>query len=109
MMRVLCVGAMVRVAAVVENGILVHIVHLLCGTAERAAITITTIVGEAMILELSPDEAAEMFSDICLRELGITGREFLARWDSGRYSGCMDDSLIEVWKVMSLVRWEKSW
>lgn len=56
-----------------------------------------------MILELNPDEAAEMFSDVCLRELGLNGEEFLARWDAGQYYGCMGDSLIEVWKVMGLV------
>lgn len=56
-----------------------------------------------MILELSPGEAAEMFSDVCLRELGITGEEFLARWDAGQYSGCWDAGVVECWKVMGLV------
>lgn len=57
-----------------------------------------------MILELDSDEAAEMFSDLCQRYLGISGPEFLRRWDAGEYSGCVDDDLIEVWKVMGLVR-----
>jgi len=57
-----------------------------------------------MIIELDRAEAAEMFADLAMRHLGISGQEFLRRWDAGHYAGRTDDPLVEVWKVMGLVR-----
>jgi hypothetical protein len=37
--------------------------------------------------ELDEQQAADLFDRICQREMGISGAEFLARWDAGLYRG----------------------
>jgi hypothetical protein len=41
------------------------------------------VATDAQVSELSDQEAADVFDGICRRELHISGREFLNRWDSG--------------------------
>jgi hypothetical protein len=62
---------------------------------------------DSQVTELSDQEAADVFDGICRRELQITGREFLARWDAGDYRGVdVDDvdGLPDVVAAISLVR-----
>ncbi|WP_028920924.1 hypothetical protein [Pseudonocardia acaciae] len=63
---------------------------------------------QADVVEIDdPAEAFEVFDTVCRRELGIEGREFLRRWDAGRYSGTdVDDveGLAEVVAALSFAR-----
>ncbi|MGH3355690.1 MAG: hypothetical protein ACRDOJ_07300 [Nocardioidaceae bacterium] len=62
---------------------------------------------ESEIVELSRQEAAEAFDAVARREMGISGQEFLRRWDGGDYAGRkMDDveGLVATWMVIGLVR-----
>jgi hypothetical protein len=57
--------------------------------------------------EMSEQDAAEVFDGIARRKLGISGQEFLDRWDAGEYRSCDRDDLdglSEVIAAMSLVR-----
>ncbi len=57
--------------------------------------------------QMSEQDAAEVFDGITRRELGISGPEFLERWDAGAYSDTDRDDidgLSEVVAAMSLVR-----
>jgi hypothetical protein len=59
------------------------------------------------IVELSQLEAEEAFDAVARREMGISGAEFLRRWDAGYYEGqSMDDvkGLVETWMAVGLVR-----
>lgn len=59
------------------------------------------------IVELGQQEAAAAFDAVARRAMGLSGGEFLARWDAGFYAGrWMDDveGLVEVWAAMGLVR-----
>ena len=59
------------------------------------------------IVELGPQEAMEAFDTVARREMGISGEEFLQRWDAGDYEGhSMDEvpGLVATWMVMGLVR-----
>lgn len=52
-------------------------------------------------------EATDLFDAICRHELGMTGVEFLERWDAGQYRGVdVDevDGLGEVVASISLIR-----
>lgn len=56
---------------------------------------------------MSQQEAEEAFDAVARREMGISGAEFLRRWDAGRYEGQrMDDveGLVETWMAVGLVR-----
>ncbi len=56
---------------------------------------------------MSEREAGEVFDGIVRRELGISGAEFLRRWDAGDYAGTdVDDfaGLSEVVAAVPLVR-----
>lgn len=62
---------------------------------------------ESEIVELSRQEAEEAFDTVARREMGISGVEFLRRWDAGAYAGRrMDDikGLVATWMVIGLVR-----
>lgn len=62
---------------------------------------------ESEIVELSQQEAADAFDAVARREMGISGREFLRRWDAGRYRGRRMDEitgLAATWTAMGLVR-----
>ena len=57
--------------------------------------------------EMSDQEAGEVFDGIARRELGISGAEFLRRWDAGEYEAIDRDELdglSEVEAAISLVR-----
>lgn len=59
------------------------------------------------IVELNQREAEKAFDAVARREMGISGAEFLRRWDAGYYEGqCMDDveGLVETWMAVGLVR-----
>ena len=59
------------------------------------------------IVELNQDEAEEAFDTVARREMGISGAEFLRRWDAGHYAGLqMDDveGLAATWVAIGLVR-----
>jgi hypothetical protein len=59
------------------------------------------------IVELSQQEAEEAFDAVARREMGISGEEFLRRWDAGDYEGQrMDDveGLVATWMAIGLVR-----
>jgi hypothetical protein len=59
------------------------------------------------IVELSQQEAEQAFDAVARREMGISGAEFLRRWDAGLYQDrCMDDveGLVETWMAVGLVR-----
>jgi hypothetical protein len=59
------------------------------------------------VSEMSEQDAAEVFDGIARRELGISGSEFLARWDAGDYQTTDRDDLdglSEVVAAMSLIR-----
>jgi hypothetical protein len=47
---------------------------------------------EGIHLVTTAEEAWEIFDDSAQYELGITGEEFLRRWDSGEYWPVPDDS-----------------
>ncbi|MGH3765216.1 MAG: hypothetical protein ACRDTX_08715 [Pseudonocardiaceae bacterium] len=58
-------------------------------------------------MELSQQEAEEAFDAIARRAMGISGAEFLRRWDAGHFEGQrMDDvaGLVETWMALGLVR-----
>jgi hypothetical protein len=62
---------------------------------------------ESEIVELSQQEAEDAFDAVVRREMGISGVEFLRRWDAGAYAGHkMDDikGLVATWMVIGLVR-----
>lgn len=62
---------------------------------------------ESEIVELSEQEAVEAFDAVARREMGISGQEFLRRWDAGEFAGRKMDSikgLVAIWMVMPLVR-----
>lgn len=57
--------------------------------------------------ELNADESARSFDGIAQREMGLSGIEFLRRWDAGEYEGIDLDSvpgLVDVWMALPLVR-----
>jgi hypothetical protein len=59
------------------------------------------------VAELGQEDADQVFDGIARRELGITGREFLRRWDDGVYQASDRDDLdglSEVIAAMPLVR-----
>jgi hypothetical protein len=59
------------------------------------------------IVELNQREAEKAFDAVARREMGISGAEFLRRWDAGYYEGQrMDDvkGLVETWMAVGLVR-----
>lgn len=59
------------------------------------------------VSEMSGQDAADVFDGIARRELGISGQEFLDRWDAGEYETTDRDDLdglSEVVAAMSLVR-----
>lgn len=59
------------------------------------------------IVELNQQEAEKAFDTVARREMGISGPEFLRRWDAGHYEGQrMDDieGLVATWMAIGLVR-----
>ncbi|MGH3685509.1 MAG: hypothetical protein ACRDSM_10745 [Pseudonocardiaceae bacterium] len=59
------------------------------------------------VAELNEHEAAELFDRICLREMHISGAEFLKGWDAGLYLDVEPDEftgLADVILAVPLVR-----
>jgi len=59
------------------------------------------------VVEVAPTESAAMFDQIARREMGISGGEFLARWDAGEWSEIdMDDvpGLVNTWIALPFAR-----
>jgi hypothetical protein len=54
--------------------------------------------------ELTAEEGRVLFDEVCRRELGISGAEFLAGWDAGRYE-CdgEQENHLKVTKVAMLI------
>jgi hypothetical protein len=66
-----------------------------------------TTTCDVEIVELSGDEAADAFDQLARREMGISGAEFLRRWDVGEWTDeDFDDvhGLVDVWMGLPLVR-----
>ena len=66
-----------------------------------------TAACDVEIVELSDAEASTAFDQLAQREMGISGDEFLRRWDSGEWTDKdFDDvpGLVEVWMGLPLVR-----
>jgi len=64
-------------------------------------------VDDVQVKELTELQAAEVFDGICRRELGMSGAEFLRRWDAGEYADVDVDSvdgLPDVTVAVALVR-----
>ena len=62
---------------------------------------------DSEIVQLSPQEAMEAFDAVARREMGISGVEFLRRWEAGVYEGQQMDAipgLVATWSAMGLVR-----
>lgn len=55
-----------------------------------ATLTIHAPAARSVVHTATPEEAAELFDNDAQRELGISGREFLDRWESGYYTGASD-------------------
>lgn len=51
------------------------------------------VAADVEVDEMSEQEAADLFDRICRREMGISGAEFLQRWDGGVYNGVDVDSV----------------
>lgn len=65
------------------------------------------IDAETEVVELTADEATAAFDRIARREMGISGEEFLSRWDAGEWNGVDLDSvpgLVDVWMSLPMVR-----
>jgi hypothetical protein len=65
------------------------------------------VASDVEIVELSDDAAARAFDELARREMGISGDEFLVRWDAGEWSDRdFDDvpGLVDVWMGLPLVR-----
>jgi hypothetical protein len=59
------------------------------------------------VVELTDTEGAEMFDRVARREMGISGVDFLARWDAGEWEDVdLDDvpGLVDVWAYLPAVR-----
>lgn len=53
---------------------------------------------------LSPEEAQALFDQLARESLGISGDEFLRRWDAGEYEGVDTPEVIEMYMLLGLVR-----
>lgn len=65
------------------------------------------VVSEVEIVELSAEDAARTFDELARREMGISGEEFLTRWDAGEWSDRDFDEvpgLVDAWMSLLLVR-----
>lgn len=56
---------------------------------------------------LSPEEAKALFDKVARKEMGISGPEFLRRWDAGEWEGIDPDEvpgLVRLWTLMPFGR-----
>jgi hypothetical protein len=54
--------------------------------------------------DLSPEESAEEFDHQARRRLGMSGEEFLRRWDAGEFPNTEDFAVSYVASLIPLVR-----
>lgn len=62
---------------------------------------------EVQVKELDQTTAEELFDRICQRQMGISGAEFLRRWDASEYADTDVDSvpgLADVVMTLPLIR-----
>jgi hypothetical protein len=50
-------------------------------------------VTDVEVVELTPEEDAELFDQVVRREMNMTGADFLTRWDAGEYEGVDFDTV----------------
>ncbi len=57
---------------------------------------------------LSPEESRQFFDEQARKALGISGEEFLRRWDAGEYDAIFDDpdhpEIVELAMLLPLAR-----
>jgi hypothetical protein len=76
------------------------------GMARRADMTSST-THDVKVVEVSQADGFTMFDQVTRREMGISGEEFLCRWDAGEYEGIDYDTvpgLVEVWMYLPFAR-----
>jgi hypothetical protein len=56
------------------------------------------------VREVSYEEGREIFERACRRDLGISGEEFLARWDNGEYADDGDPKVMSIWVLLPFIR-----
>jgi hypothetical protein len=81
--------------------------HSVTRSDQRGGMVSDSTVCDVEIVELSEAEAADAFDQVAHREMGISGAEFLRRWDAGEWTEKdLDDvdGLVEVWMSLPLVR-----
>ncbi|MGH3863831.1 hypothetical protein [Actinokineospora sp.] len=68
---------------------------------------VNDVAADVEVDELSAEAAARAFDAITQREMGISGAEFLERWDAGEWEQTDFDEvpgLVDVWMSIPLVR-----
>jgi hypothetical protein len=59
------------------------------------------------VVELDDAEGAEMFDQVTRQKMGMSGTEFLRRWDAGEWTEAdLDkvDGLVDVWMMLPFAR-----
>ena len=56
------------------------------------------------VAELTREEGRELFDKAARRALGISGDEFLRRWDAGGYRECRDEAAFGVSMLIPFAR-----
>lgn len=59
------------------------------------------------VVELDEAQSREMFDAVARRAMGMSGQEFLTRWDAGEWEGVDLDSvdgLVDVWMALPAAR-----
>jgi hypothetical protein len=54
--------------------------------------------------ELTAEQGVEMFDRVARQELGISGEEFLRRWDAGDYADSEDMGVTRLYMLMPFAR-----
>lgn len=64
-------------------------------------------VTDVEVVELTQEEDTELFDQVVRREMGISGPEFLQRWDAGEFEGVNYDDvpgLVTVYMYLPFAR-----
>jgi hypothetical protein len=62
---------------------------------------------DIQLVHMTEDDAADAFDRTVRREMGMSGEDFLRRWDAGEWADTdLDDvpGLVDVWMMLPLVR-----
>lgn len=54
--------------------------------------------------ELTPEEGRKLFDRVAHETLGISGEEFLRRWDAGEYANSDDMAVTRLYMLMPFAR-----